>query len=127
MVRFRLHSLLLTVAVISVICCIAHFVWHVDDPVAVVVVSDDATIEFTQETALALTASALRKVGLEPVSPKSYGRAGDPEPFVGRNALPPKDEVSVLWNVRGGSYPSCTVTLEREQSSVSATISEHWL
>ena len=106
---------------------LVHCVRHFDDPFAVVVVSEDSGVALTQETVLALTRSALLQAGLEPLSPvPAYGNDGDPERFIGRNRLRPNDRVGVTWNVRGSSYPTYTVRLEREASSVKASVYENW-
>ena len=113
------------VAIVAGFCGIAHFLRHFDDPLAIVVVSNDASIVFTQETALLLTGSALRQAGLEPIEPEpAYS---GPEKFVGRNSLRPADSVSVIWLARGGSYPRYTVRLERKASHVTARVTENWL
>ena len=126
--RFPLQSLLLVVTAAAVGGGLLYILRHFDDPVIVVVVSDDATIVLTQDMALELSAAALRQAGLEPVRPEAaYGNDDDPDRFIGRNALGPEDRVSVIWYARGGSYPTYTVTLERGESSIIASIGENWL
>jgi hypothetical protein len=118
----------LAVAVVAVLATAASFFIHFDDPFAVVTLPDNPATPFTQDAALELTASALRLAGLEPIRPEpAYGRDGDPERFIGRNTLRPEDLVSVIWNVRGGSYSAYTVTLDRTPTQIRATISENRL
>jgi len=108
--------------VIAIIFYFAQFVLHFDDPLATLTISNDSTVVFSQDAVLELTSAALRQVGLEPIEPKPYGNG-----FIGRNSLRPDDEVSVIWSVLGGSYPSYTVRLSREKHGIKATVGENWL
>ena len=114
-------------AVAAVVLYLVQFVWHFDDPLATLVISTDSKVLLNQETVLELSEAALRQIDLEPIRPHPYGPDNDPERFMGRNAFRPDDEVTVNWRVRGGSYPSYSVRLSREESGIKATISENWL
>jgi hypothetical protein len=125
---FRLRSLFIATGVLCVVLGITYRALHFDDPFAKLAISADTTIVFTQEIVLELSAAALRQAGLEPLNPQPYKHdEHDVERFMGRNGMRPSDSASVIWNVRGGSYPSYTVRLERGSSQITATISENWL
>jgi hypothetical protein len=113
---------------VAIIGGFVYFLQHFDDPYAILKISDDSAIAFTQDVVLELTEKALRQIDLTPIRPEpAYGDDDDPEPFVGRNALRPNDWASVIWSVHGGSYPTYTVDLERTPTHITATISENWL
>ncbi len=125
--RFRLRSLSALVTLVAVVCVAIYSVLHIDDPYAVIEVSNDPTIDLTQDVALELTERALRLAGLEPIRPEPYRDENDPERYVGRNGSRPKDELSVIWAVRGGSFPTYTVRLERTPTGIVARVGEDWL
>src|SRR5262245_29162842 len=96
-VRFRLRLMFFFMTVVAAVAGAVHFVRHFDDPLATIAVSSDTTVVFTRDVALELTAAALRRVGLEPMDPQPYtSNEQDPERFVGRNSLRPRDDVSVI-------------------------------
>lgn len=126
--RFRLRSLLLLVAAMSFVGCIAYGLAHFDDPLAVVTVSEDPKVAITPEVALELTAQALRQAGLEPLDPQPYQHGSHGlERFLGHNSLHPDDQVSVIWRAKGGRYDRYTVRLTRTSTAIMASISENWL
>jgi hypothetical protein len=104
----------------AVVFTAVHLLLRLDDPIAVVIVSDDPQMELTNDAALELTAEALRNAGLEPIRPIPL--YSGPEPAVGRNAIRPADRVVVGWYVNDGRQGSYSVSLERDASSVVAEI-----
>ena len=113
MLRFRLRTIFVAVAIASLAGGVFYFLAHIDDPYATVLVTKDTSIVLTDQVAIDLTASALRTARLAPVR----------HWYIGRNTLRPNDSVSVHWNVRKGEHiPSYGVRLEREADGVRAFI-----
>src|SRR5262249_24143289 len=117
MVRYRLSTLFLAILIVSLLSGALYYVAHFADPLATVVVSDDAAITFSDDSVLELTASALRKAGYTPVAPLGNG-AADMQPDIGR--IPDDDViVKVQWSCKTRTV---TVELERTPSNITARI-----
>lgn len=128
MLKLSLRSGLLLVACLCVVFAFAYRVLHFDDPFARIVLVVDPETQLTQDIALELTSKALREAGLVPVEPvPAFGQEEDDERFLGRNAIKPNDQVSIIWEVSGGSYRSYTVRLQRTPTHFMAEISAGWL
>ena len=90
--------MLLLVAAASFVCGAIYSLSHFDDPLAIIVVSDNPAIALTQETALQLTADACAMPGWNrSMRSRTRHDANYPERFLGRNSLHPDDQVSVIW------------------------------
>ena len=112
----------LIVAIVAATLFAVHFVLHIDDPLATVVVSEDAKIEFTPAAVFELTTAALRQAGIEPVRPmNAFGDDATPESVIGRNVLKSNDDVTVVWTARN-SDAYYTVNLERTPSNIIARV-----
>ncbi|MGD9634784.1 MAG: hypothetical protein AB7G28_22220 [Pirellulales bacterium] len=126
--RFRLRTHFLLVAVVSLVSGVVYSLAHFGDPLTVVTVSDDPKTLLSADNVLGLTSAALRQAGLEPLAPQPYQHDGQGlERFLGRNALRPNDQVSVIWRAKGGRYHQYTVRLTRTSTVILASISESWL
>ena len=124
--RYHIRTLLILPAIVSCVILAVQGIRNFDGPVAIFKVSEGATIELTDYTAISLSESALRHIDFEPMRPiPSYGTP-DNMYVVGRNAID-SDQITISWEVLGQEYPDYTVRLNRGDDGINAAIYKNWL
>lgn len=124
--RYHTRTLLMLIAIVACVSFAVQGIRNLDGPIATVRVSQDPGLELTDDTAIALSQSALRDINFVPVRPiPSYGPPNKLH-VVGRNAVD-SDRITISWEVEGQECPDYTVRLNRDDNGIIAAIYKNWL